>query len=54
MGRFYEETGNPRKAMLIYRSAYNMDDFAEITREDLFYRANLIADDFGYEQKEYR
>tara|TARA_B100000427_G_scaffold54754_1_gene42420 strand:- start:65 stop:1255 length:1191 start_codon:yes stop_codon:yes gene_type:complete len=54
MGRFYEETGNPRKAMLIYRSAYNMDDFVEITREDLFYRANLIADDFGYEQKEYR
>ena len=48
MGRFYEETGNPEKAMHIYRSAYNMDDIAGITKEYLLQRADAIADKYGY------
>ena len=53
MGRFYEHTGNHRKAIQTYRSAYNLDDFIEISKEYLFQRANSIADDFGYEKQEY-
>ena len=48
MGRFYEENGNPEKAMHIYRSAYNMDDIAGITKEYLLQRADAIADRYGY------
>ena len=48
MGRFYEENGNPEKAMHIYRSAYNMDDIAGITKEYLLQRADVIADRYGY------
>tara|TARA_B100001996_G_C18630985_1_gene581753 strand:- start:553 stop:1497 length:945 start_codon:yes stop_codon:yes gene_type:complete len=53
MGRYYEQTGKPIKAMQLYRSAYNMDDFVEITKEYLFQRANDIAVDFGYDRQEY-
>ncbi len=48
MGRFYEETGEAEKAMHIYRSAYNMDDIAGITKEYLLQRADEIADYYGY------
>ena len=48
MGRFYEETGDAEKAMHIYRSAYNMDDIAGITKEYLLQRADAIADSYGY------
>ena len=48
MGRFYEETGDAEKAMHIYRSAYNMDDIAGITKEYLLQRADEIADYYGY------
>jgi hypothetical protein len=48
MGRFYEETGDAEKAMHIYRSAYNMDDVAGITKEYLLQKADAIADYYGY------
>ena len=48
MGRFYEETGEPKKAMHIYRSAYNMDDVSGITKEDLLIKADKIANEHGY------
>ena len=48
MGRFYEETGEAEKAMHVYRSAYNMDDIAGITKEYLLQRADKIADFYGY------
>lgn len=48
MGRYYEETGEAEKAMHIYRSAYNMDDIAGITKEYLLQRADEIADYYGY------
>ncbi|HJN54719.1 MAG TPA: alpha/beta hydrolase-fold protein [Flavobacteriaceae bacterium] len=48
MGRFYEENGDTEKAMHIYRSAYNMDDIAGITKEYLLQRADAIADKYGY------
>jgi len=48
MGRFYEETGDAEKAMHIYRSAYNMEDIAGITKEHLLQKADEIADYYGY------
>ena len=48
MGRFYEETGDTEKAMHIYRSAYNMEDVAGITKEYLLQKADEIAEKYGY------
>jgi hypothetical protein len=48
MGRFYEETGDTEKAMHIYRSAYNMEDVAGITKEYLLQKAEEIAEKYGY------
>ena len=48
MGRFYEERGNPEKAMLIYRSAYNMNEVEGLTKEYLLELADRINQDFNY------
>ncbi|WP_136482053.1 alpha/beta hydrolase [Cognatitamlana onchidii] len=48
MGRFYEETGEPKKAMRTFQSAYNLDEIGGITKDDLLDRADLIKRDFGY------
>lgn len=48
IGRFYEETGEPKKAMRSYQSAYIMDEIAGITRDEVLDRANSIKTDFGY------
>ncbi len=48
IGRFYEETGEPKKAMRSYQSAYIMDEIAGITRDEVLERANSIKLDFGY------
>ena len=47
-GRFYEETGNPRKAMHIYRSAYNMDNVSGLTKDYLIELADKIKSDFNF------
>jgi len=48
LGRFYEETGEPKRAMRTYQSAYSLDEIAGITKDDLLDRADLIKQDFGY------
>ena len=47
-GRFYEETGNPEKALHIYRSSYNMNEVEGLTKEYLFELADRIKEDFNY------
>ena len=47
-GRFFEKTGDPKKAMKIYRSAYNMNDFERLTKEYLLELADRIEEDFNY------
>ena len=47
-GRFIEETGDPKKAMYIYRSAYNMREVKGLTKEYLLELANRIEEDFNY------
>ena len=47
-GRFIEETGDPKKAMYIYRSAYNMKEVKGLTKEYLLELANRIEEDFNY------
>ena len=47
-GRFIEETGDPKKAMYIYRSAYNMKEVKGLTKEYLLELAERIKVDFNY------
>ena len=47
-GRFIEETGDPRKAMYIYRSAYNMKEVKGFTKEYLLELAERIKEDYNY------
>ena len=47
-GRFIEETGDPKKAMYIYRSAYNMKEVKGLTKEFLLELAERIKEDFNY------
>ena len=48
LARFYEETGQPKKAMRTYRSAYVFEEIAGITKDDMLDRADRIKADFGY------
>ena len=48
IGRFYEETGEPKKAMRTYQSAYTLKEIADITKDDVLQRADSIKEDFGY------
>ena len=48
LGRFYEETGEPKKAMRTYQSAYTLKEIAGITKDDVLEKADLIKEDFGY------
>jgi predicted alpha/beta superfamily hydrolase len=48
MGRFYEETGDPERAMKIYRSAYNMNEVQGLTKDYLLELADRIQDDFNF------
>jgi len=47
-GRFYEETGNPEKAMHLYRSAYNMNEVEGLTKDYLIELADRIKEDFNF------
>ena len=47
-GRFIEETGDPKKAMYIFRSAYNMKEVKGLTKEYLLELAERIKEDFNY------
>lgn len=48
LGRFYEETGEPRRAMRTYQGAYDLQEVGFITIDLLLDRADKIKDDFGY------
>lgn len=48
LARFYEETGEPKKAMRTYQSAYILDEIAGLTKDLMLEKADLIKQDFGY------
>lgn len=48
LGRFYEETGSPKKAMKTYQSAYVLAEIAGVTKDQVLELAEQIKADFGY------
>lgn len=48
LARFYEETGEPKKAMKTYKSAYILEEIAGITKDLMLEKADEIKADFGY------
>jgi len=48
LGRFYEETGEPKKAMKTYQSAYVLSEIAGITKDHVLELSEQIKADFGY------
>ncbi len=48
MGRYYEETGNPKKAMRSYQSGFDKEEVDNITVDKMLDRADKIKRDFGY------
>jgi len=48
LGRFYEETGEPKKAMRTYKSAYILEEIGGYTKDEMLERADAIKRDFGY------
>lgn len=48
LARFYEETGEPRRAMRTYQAAYELEEVGFITIDLLLDRADKIKHDFGY------
>ncbi|WP_406685498.1 alpha/beta hydrolase-fold protein [Seonamhaeicola sp. MEBiC1930] len=48
LARFYEEGGEPKKAMRTYQSAYTLNEIGGITKDLMLEKANEIKYDFGY------
>ncbi|WP_188438675.1 alpha/beta hydrolase-fold protein [Planktosalinus lacus] len=48
LGRFFEETGEPKKAMRTYQSAFELEEVGFITIDMLLDRADKIKQDFGF------
>lgn len=48
LARFYEETGESKKAMRTYQSAYILDEIAGLTKDLMLEKADSIKADFGY------
>lgn len=48
LGRYYEETGNPKKAMKTYQSAYVLEEIGGITKDLVLELSEQIKADFGY------
>ncbi len=48
LGRYYEETGDPKKAMRTYQGAFDKKEVDFITSDLMMERANKIKSDFGY------
>lgn len=46
--RYYEETGDPKKAMKTYQSAYNLEEIGGITKDLMLEKSDAIKADFGY------
>jgi predicted alpha/beta superfamily hydrolase len=48
IARFYEETGEAKRAMRTYQSAYTLDEIAGITKDVVLQKAEAIKEDFGF------
>ncbi|TYA60123.1 alpha/beta hydrolase [Formosa maritima] len=48
LARFYEETGEPKKAMKTYQSAFALEEIGGITKDLVLEKADEIKADFGY------
>ena len=48
LARYYEEMGEPKKAMKMYKSAYILDEIGGITKDLMLELAEQIKADFGY------
>jgi predicted alpha/beta superfamily hydrolase len=48
LAQFYEKTGEPKKAMRTYRSAYILEEIGGITKDLMLDKADDIKADFGY------
>ena len=48
LGRYYEETGEPKKAMRIFQGAYDKEEVEFITVDLMLDKADRIKEDFGY------
>jgi predicted alpha/beta superfamily hydrolase len=48
LARFYEETGEPKKAMKTYKGAYGLEEIGGITIDLMLEKASEIKADFGY------
>lgn len=48
IARFYEETGEPKKAMRAYQTAFTLPEIAGLTKDLMLQKANAIKEDFGY------
>lgn len=48
LGRYYEETGEPRKAMRTYQGAYDKEEVDFITIDLMLDKADKIKEDFGW------
>lgn len=48
LGRYYEEMGEPKKAMRTFQSAFNKEEIDFITVDLMLDKADKIKEDFGY------
>ena len=48
LGRYYEETGEPKKAMRTFQGGYDKEEVDFITIDLMLDRADKIKEDFGY------
>ena len=48
LGRYYEETGEPKKAMRTFQGAFSKEEVNFITVDLMLDRADKIKEDFGY------
>ena len=48
LGRYYEETGDPKKAMRTFQAAFNKEEVDFITVDLMLEKADKIKQDFGY------
>ena len=48
LGRYYEEVGEPKKAMRVFQGAFDKEEVGFITLDVMLDKADKIKEDFGY------
>ncbi len=48
LGMFYEQTGEPKKAMRAYENGFQLEEVAFLTKDYMLDKVNKIKDDFGW------